>query len=199
MLSLRARLFIVISLIVFIVLVISLFLLYRAKRSPEPVATVTPTTTAPTNVIDSNNFNNTPIANPQVVTSPAPTRKPTTLEAEQNWTRQLAKIFTERYFTYSTDSNYENIKEVQSFVTPELWKRISRVIGTTPSSTWSGVTTVVVSSKLLAWAPPTATVELKAQQTTEKNNVSTQSQRTFTITLTKIDEQWFVDSFASQK
>jgi len=196
MLSLRARIFIIISLVVLLILGISIFLSIRAKKA---ATTPTPTTTTG-NVIDSTNFNyNTTIQTPVpggVVPAGVPVKPVTTLEAEQNAVRQFAKIFVERYNSYSTDSNFQNIVDVKELVTPELWQTLSAKIGKpTTASSFVGVTTKVITNELKNWDGKAATVLLNTSINEEKNGVMSNRQQAITVVLAKSGSSWLVASF----
>ena len=197
MLSLRARIFIVVSLVVLVVLGISVFLVVKSKKNAAGGgATTTPDNT---NVIDSTNFNYNPNIQTPVVGGQIPegaTVKPaTSLEIEQNAVRQLAKIFIERYSSYSTDSNYQNIVEVQGLVTDDLWKSLSAKIGKTPAGSFVGVTTKVFSSEIVDWSVKTATVSMSAAIIEEKNGNTSDRQAEVSVNLVKNGNNWLVDKF----
>jgi hypothetical protein len=120
------------------------------------------------------------------------------LEIEQNSVRQLAKIFTERFNTYSTDSGSQNIKEVQNLVSASMWKRITGK-GDTSGGTFMGVTTEALTTSLDSWKPPSATVSLQTRRTIEQNGLTSQKNQTITVTLTKASGSWLVDSYAWQQ
>lgn len=201
MLSLRARLFIIISLIVLVILGISIFLIIRSK---QPVGGETATTTVvnggTVNVIDSSNFNynpnlTTPLAGGEVPQG-TPIKPATSLEAEQNAVRQLAKIFVERYNSYSTDNNFQNIIDVKELVTPELWQTLSAKIGKTPPvGSFVGVTTKVFTTELKDWGGKSAVVSLSTAISEEKNKVFSDRQQDLVVELVKTGDSWLVAKF----
>lgn len=200
MFTLRARLFIIISFVVLVILAISIVLLIRSKTKPPasglPAGAITPTS----NIIDQSNFNQNQgiITAPPVVAPTAPP-KPSALEVEQNSVKQLAKIFTERLNTYSSDNSWQNIKDVETLVTPALWKQISAKLGTTPSGGFVGSTTVALTNVLGTWNSEQVTVTLQVRQTTEQKGAQTVAYKTIVITLAKASGSWLVDSYAWQK
>ncbi|MDO8626648.1 MAG: hypothetical protein Q7K39_04350 [Candidatus Magasanikbacteria bacterium] len=202
--SLRTRLFIVISLAVLVILGISIALLVRSKRAAAPPALgITNTPTAPANIIDSNTVEERlpALTNPPslgVVT--APPAKQTTLEAEQSGVRQLAVIFVERYNSYSTDNKWQNIVEVKSLVTQKMWQRIGAKVGTPqPAGPFVGNTAEVFVSELTKWDPPTAVATLQVRNTLEKNGQITVTNQNIVVTLIKDSGDWLVDSYEVQK
>lgn len=203
MLSLRARLFVIISLVVLLILGVSVFLVIRSKKAATGGETTT-TTGQTGNVVDSSNFNYNPIIQTPVVGGQIPqgtTVQPaTTLEIEQNAVRQLAKIFVERYSSYSTDGDYQNIVEVQDLVTPELWKTLSAKIGKTAAGgSFVGVTTKVFSSEITKWESGSAVVSLNTSIQEEKNATVSDRQQKITVNMAKSNGSWLVANFEWEK
>ncbi len=197
MLSLRSRIFILISILVLIVLGISLVLSIASKKKAEtaPAPGTAPEGAAP-QVIEQGNFAPGSISSPVVTPPTGLTVKPATpAEVIQNGVKQLAKIFMERYGTYSTENNFQNIREVADLVTPALWTKISARLDSKPSSEFLGVTTNVVGAEILSWQESEAVVSLKLVRTEDKSGAVTAVQQTATITLIKAGEKWLVDKF----
>ena len=182
--SLRARLFILISLTILVILGISLFLLSRVKKTTPAEQNQANTTT---------NNSGTTGQNPVISAKPS-TLSP--LEREQTGVRQLAKIFTERYGTYSTDNNYENIKEVESVVTPDLWKKLSAKLSTPATGPFYGVTTQVLRTDLAQWGTTSATVTVQAVKNVTSNGQTSKVYQNANVTLVKTGEDWLISSFA---
>jgi hypothetical protein len=182
-----------------LVVLISAAIYFFGKNKPQATNTQTTQNNTPSNVIESNNFdqNNGLINVPaNLITQPRVAASP--LEIEQNSVRQLAKIFTERFNTYSTDSGSQNIKEVQNLVSASMWKRITGK-GDTSGGTFMGVTTEALTTSLDSWKPPSATVSLQTRRTIEQNGLTSQKNQTITVTLTKASGSWLVDSYAWQQ
>lgn len=198
MLSLRARLFIIISLVVLFILGVSLLLIIN-RTKPTPV--VAPGANEQTGTISVNN--GITLAQNGVTVAPpsGAVIKPTTpLEAEQNAVKQLARIFLERYNTYSTDNDYQNITDVQELVTPEMWAKISARMKTAPTAgSFIGVTTNVISVDLGDWAADKAMVVLKTNSIEEKNSVVSSTYQTVQVFLVKTDNSWLIEKFVVVK
>lgn len=201
MLSLRARLFVIISLVVLFVLGISVFLVIRSRQTPAGTeSTGTTVNGIPVNVIDSSNFNYNPnVATPLAggeIPQGTPIKPASSIEIEQNAARQLAKIFVERYNSYSTDNNFQNIIDVKELVTPELWQTLSAKIGKNPAAgPFVGVTTKVFTSEIKTWDASSAAVSLSTAIGEEKNGVISNRQQTITIDLIKSGDNWLVAKF----
>src|SRR3989339_553194 len=196
MLPLRTRIFIIISLVVLVVLGISVLVSVLSNREPSA-----PTTETPDSVVDlpagTVLYNGAPVVVSPIENGLTPPPALTTLEAEQNSVRQLARIFTIRYNSYSTDANYQNIREVQSLVTDNLWAQISKPLaGNSVSANFLGVTTNVIGTELLSWGSDVAVVAVKTTSVQDKNGVESNLARSGTVNLVKTDGQWLVDKFA---
>lgn len=188
--SLRARIFFIISVVVFLVLAISIFLIVRNKNKTTQITDVS------TDVNVNNNQNNDqPIG--QVATEipvGISVKQPSSEEVEKNAVEQLSKVFIERYGTYSTDNNGQNIIESQSLVTKSLWSRISTGLNTkNTNQTFLGLTTKVVSMDLVDWSATKATVSLKTMRAEDKNGVITNRYQNVTVEMVKEGGVWLAD------
>jgi len=192
MITLRARIFIIISLAIFIILAVSIALIVFKKQSGEPSAEET---SVNENIIDETNFP-TQITTPStVIPSGATAKTPTTEEMMQNSAKQTAKIFIERYGTYSTDNNSENIYAVQSIVTASLWQDISRHIGAPPSAAFVGVTTKVIAINVVEFAGDKAKVDMSVQRTVTRGSSTEKISEKTSVSLIKTNDIWLVESF----
>lgn len=199
--SLRTRIFIIISLIVLVILGISILAWVFGKKdgavNPDENKTPAQQANLPAGTVL---YNGAP-----VVVAPAEQglkpRPITTLETEQNSVRQLARIFTERYNSYSSDADFQNIREVQDLVTDALWAQISGPLsGNSPvSANFVGVTASVIGTELAAWQNGAAKVILKTVLVEEKNGVKSTRQRTANVELIKSSGKWLVDKFVWEK
>lgn len=199
MMSLRARLFVVISLVVLIILGISIFLVVRfGKKTVTP----TPDQSLPisqnnTPVVSGNT--NVPVANIPVVGLPVVVSSE---DIEKNTAKQLAKVFIERYGTYSTDNGVENVKEVKNLVVASLWTTLSKNLSTVevnenqaPVGAYSGMNTQVFSTELSNWTTDSATITMQLVRTEEKNGVQTVKHQNAEINMVKQNGQWLVQNF----
>ena len=190
--SLRARIFIIISVVVLLILSVSIFLVVKNRNSGN--ANV-PATTPDTGNTNTNNPSNPSSGAGTVVPTGSPIKPLTSLEVEQNGVEQLAKIFIERYGTYSTDNEFENIKEAQSLVTKSLWSKISLGINVkNPNTGFLGLTTKVVSVNMVSWADNKADFDLKIMRNENKNGVVTTRYQNVTVEMVKENNIWLADS-----
>lgn len=191
--SLRARIFIIVSIIVLLILGVSMILIVRSRNK-----TNLPQTTVPTD--NTGAVNNEQVIG-QVVTGTVipeglPAKTATPIEAEKNGVIQLAKVFVERYGTYSTDNNFQNIREVETIVSRSLWSKISAPItAKTSTQSFVGMTTKVISMDLADWSDTAATIELKTIRTEEKNGIVTTRYQNATVQMLKANSSWLVDKF----
>lgn len=196
MLSLRARIFIVVSLILLLVLGISIFLLVRSKKQKAIDNDVVAVENLPGN-------NNLPITAPIVVTDISNNIKVTpasSLEAQQNAVEQLAKIFIERMNSYSSESQYQNVRDVQSLVSKTYWMQLSAKLpsGSVVQNTtapYSSTITKAYSSKLSLWDEKNALVQLQVKITDEKSGAINNRDQQAKVYLIKDDQNWLVDKF----
>ena len=191
--SLRARIFIVISIIVALVLAVSIFLLVRSRQKNTQTPQSTNTTQTPDN--SSTVLPGVQTQTPTEIPAGLPAKVPTTQEIEQNGVRQLAKIFIERYGTYSTDNESQNIIEVQPLVTKSLWSKISAGIQTkTTNQPFVGLTTKVVTATLADWSASKAIVNLKTSRTESKDSAITTRNQNVTVEMVKENGVWLANS-----
>lgn len=193
MTTLRSRIFIMISVVVLLILGISVGLTVFFKKK-APVVEQTATTT-PTNTIDTQNF-------PAQITTPAtkvpeglPVKQATTEEVQKNVAKQMARIFIERYATFSSDNNGDNIREVESIVTKELWAEISKRLNVASTGIFSGATTKVFAVDVTEFASGQAKVAMMTQRTITKGAATEQKNENVNVWLVKAGDSWLVNKF----
>lgn len=193
--SLRNRLFVIISLIVLFILGVSLFLVWKSRQKPAPPTPVTAQTTpgAALPAGGGGAVNNTPPSPvvPVITTNPE--------DVQKNAAKQLARIFIERYNSYSTQNDYLNITEVKDLVTPTLWKKISSRLNKPATGPFVGVTTQVLSTAITSWSPERAEVELRAVKDQDQNGSVTRTQQSVKVIMIKSGKTWLADSFVWEK
>ena len=195
MMSLRTRLFVIISLIVLVILAISIFLIMRSRDKNIDATTNTPVAVDSTNFVPQIAAPN--VLNPDAISPGVTVKKATTLEAEQNAVKQLARVFAERFNTYSSDNIYNNIKDVEGIVTADLWKIISVPLNRTskPAVVFTGSIARVMSMDISEWKPDQATVALKLTISEDKAGTVTTKQREFGVMLVNTSGAWLVDKY----
>ena len=193
--SLRSRIFVLITVVVSVVLVISLLLVVKIRKNPAAVA---PAET--TNSLGGSNpvFNGTTAT---VIPNNVVVKPIDSAASEDNTVRQLAKIFVERFNTYSSDDIYRNIRDVENMVTAEYWKKISLPLTRpiNPPATFVALTTKVLaitSSNVLSGQ---ALVVLKAEKSSTSGAATTDSYADFSVSLVKSDGSWLINSQVENK
>lgn len=191
--SLRARIFIIVSLVVFIILGISLFLLWRSKQPAKN------TPNGQTTTVDNLNGAESPLRVADL--NNVKVGKTSSIETQQKAVQNLAKIFVERYNTFSTDANYQNVKDLQTLVTPKYWQLLSAKIPKQPLNNTTSISsfTQALGATIASWGEKEASVDLQVKITEEKNGVSSKRDQQATVTLVKSDNNWLVDSFSWKK
>lgn len=198
--SLRARLFIIVSLVAIVILAVSLILWNNARQKRLAGGGSSTSTsvndTSSFKVIDANNFDvpsnpsTSVVGDEQIILTPEQ-------RVDQN-IEQFAKIFVERYGTYSSDNNFQNIKEVQDMVTPALWALI-KPTDVKRSGGFVGVTTQAITSELVKKSTTEVTVKVRTMRIEEKNSKVSNLQQSGVVTLIKNGSGWLVDKIVWEK
>jgi hypothetical protein len=196
---LRQRLFIIFTAIFLFILAISIFLLLLNKKSAAPDAEQTTNTPAATTVPRGNVTNPQTGATPTVLPKNITVKPLTATETEANTVKKLAQVFVERYQTYSTDAAFQNIRDVETLVSPSYWKKLSAVIKPLPASTstvknYIAATTQVIVATVDSISKDTATVTIKTRRIGVEKGAESTTYPTITITLVKQNGTWLVDS-----
>ncbi|GEM_PF-2033076 len=170
-LTLRARIFIIVSLVVLLILGISIILtiIFKGEKEEKTLPTEESTEqlifdeqTGALLLPENTNFEkideNLPIA-------PLNDREKL-IAASLN----MAKIFVERYGTYSTDNPGQNLKDLELLSTPDLWKVLqARIEGMSSSVEFSGIITKAFSSTLLSFEKEVLSIRVVAAREENKN------------------------------
>lgn len=199
--TLRARIFFVISLVVLIVLAISIVLLVARRRAaplPPPPNVAVPT--APASVSPNAGTPGPAPAVPAGGVSAAPAISPE--DIQRTAAKQLAKTFVERYNTYSTDNKFQNIRDVQLLVTASFWKKIAAPLAAaTPAAgpqPFVSVSTMVITDGITTWKGDSADLELRVRRTANRAGSTSQKYQTIDLTALKQGANWLVDNYAVQ-
>lgn len=189
--SLRARIFIITSIVVLLILSVSLFLYVRGKsKTNAPISndvSLVNTSTAETVLPSGQIATDVPTG--------LPVKTVTSLEAEKNGVEQLAKTFVERYGSYSTDNDSQNIKESQDLVTRALWTKISASISSPKlNQEFYGITTKVIRAELSNWSDAKALVTLQTARTEDKNGAVVSRYQAVTVEMVKENGIWLANS-----
>lgn len=178
MLTLRQRIFIIISIVVALLLAVLLYFLYNRKPSAK-LDTSGPTAGQSGIPSASESSIATPGSQPPAGIS-ALTPAPQNLPPEDLYLRQLATIFVERFWSYSNQNGDRHISDTLTLATPEMqtWMKTKAL---DPARLYEGVTTQVLKAVLTKKVGATATVEIGALQ-----EISSRESATSTLAKTSV-------------
>ncbi len=193
---LRTRIFILVTIVVLIVLGVSLLLIVKFGKKPAVSVPVSNQST---------NFNQGNVVIPGTPATVIPQNlvvKPSDSAAvTENTVRQLAKIFVERFNTYSSDDIYQNIRDVQVMVTDEYWKKIGAPLSrtVTPPPVFVALTTKVMAITSSEVQASSATVLLKAQKISTNGALTSISNADYNVSLVKSGSNWLIANQTESK
>ena len=198
MLNIRTRIFLIVSVVVLFILAGAILIwVFTKDKNPAEEGPVNNSG----NQIEEGNFDSSILSTqPTVVPAGTKVKTVTTEEMEKNAAVQIAKVFTERYGTYSTHGEYENIKEVLDISTDSFAAVLSEKIpdnleDLTPG-VYQGVTIEAIATELADWQGDAAKVEVNVIKRETKDGQTTNSNTKATVNLKKVGEDWLVDSFS---
>lgn len=165
------------------------FFLWRLVPSRTPAPSVP--------VIDPTPEPNEPARTPERANS-----APTVVEGDRTATfsiQSLAKTFTERFGSYSTEADFANLRDVLPLMSASYAGQTQAYLATAVSpSEYYGVTTRIVSIKVLSSdeAAGTASLDVSTQREEAKGSVQNVSVRyqTLHLSLLKENNAWKVDT-----
>lgn len=178
-------------LIIFIVLILIL-----SKGQPE----ITPPISGPTPDQTGGQVTDQPIADlPNVFQNPNPTVNDNPVEQKL---MEASRNFAERYGSFSSDNNYQNLKEVKVFASAKMSKEIDRQIASgSVGGDFYGVTSKVLTTKILSLneASGDAEVSLTLQRSEERQGQGSKVYyQDLKLNLISSGANWLVDSAAWQ-
>jgi len=184
--DIRKRLFIIIGLVSFVIIAIVLVILFLTKDKVDNTESVVET---PQENIDNttNNGNQNNTNTPTV--KELPPQNPEEVSA-----KQVARIFVERFETYSNQNDNSHIDDVLFLVTDSMvsWVKEQSL---QQSSDYQGVTTQVLASNVSDLTSNSATVNIEAWQTVENSEGTVSLQKSGEVNLVKVGAEWKVDGF----
>lgn len=200
----RTRIIIIVSVVVLVGLGAAA-VYYFYSRTPEPVPN------GNTNVVNNENTNvqpnlNQPPANNNTNTGNTNEGPQTgeTEEDEQEMVLRLARIFTERYGTFSNRNNFENITNLEPFMTEKMRQESAKFIDESQESgvpeEFYGITTTVKSLELVEFVDgERAVVKVGSQRIETKGTNDPKSfQQEAVLEFNNVDGSWKVNSFTFQ-
>lgn len=139
------------------------------------------------------------------ITTEQPTLKEQQLKEEQDTRNQsasaiaVAKMFVERYGSYSNEANFQNLKDVLPLMTDSFAQWTNQfIVESTQPGTYYGVTTSVLIVKVEKMDDVTgiATILLNTQQEIAENSPQNTriEYKEIRLELERVDDVWKVDS-----
>jgi hypothetical protein len=128
-------------------------------------------------------------------------------EADVNDVSKLAMSFAERLGSYSSQSNYSNIVDLQLFMTPAMkdwsYTYIEKLKEENPSTKYYGISTYALSSEILSYdeSMGRARILVITQRKEISDDFSDENlfQQNIAIDLVKLDERWMLSGAYWQK
>ncbi|HAZ28866.1 MAG TPA: hypothetical protein DCY48_03785 [Candidatus Magasanikbacteria bacterium] len=108
--------------------------------------------------------------------------------------KNVARVFVERFASYSNQNNNSHIDDVLILATPKMGEWI-QTQALTQANAYEGMTTVVISLVIETLEDDTAEVGVEAQQMKESSENEETTYRSGTVTLAKEVGQWKVSGF----
>lgn len=193
MITLRQKLFIIVSTVVIVLVGILLYLYYRQTANDLP--TVSDSVVGTEEVVSDPGGAETAEQVGERVSPTVVVAKP---YSEDVYITQLAKIFVERFYSYSTQNDSGHITDSLALASPSMQTWMNGQIKAN-STDYEGVVTSVFTSKLTEKKDEAATVSIQTQQKWERKDTSATAltqedvRRNGRVTLVKVNGVWLVD------
>lgn len=195
MLSLRKRLLIIIGSVLFIILAILLWVFFRNKSTPfnqtEPTEQGQEQL-PPIGEVDFKQPDNIP---------PEQTQSP--VNPDEVYAKQSARIFVERFWSYSNQNDNQHIDDALVLATESMRDWVLSQ-SRDQSIVYQGLTTEVLSSRIIAYSAERTSVEVEARQTARTTGddgkiVEEIKNITAKVDLVKVDGTWLVEGLWENK
>lgn len=109
--------------------------------------------------------------------------------------KQAARIFVERFGTYSSQNDNSHIAAVQELATDSMLSWVNTQEQAQSLRAYTGVTTEVIALTLTDFTPATADVSIEARQTLESEESVETRARNGRVELIRSGDDWLVDGF----
>jgi len=194
-LTLRTRIFVIVSLVVLLILGISVALIVISKnkkqaqeQNNEALYGQTQTTDQLGTTIPINGIT------PTVIDSNMVVKPETTEEKDRNTAINLAKIFVERYGSYSTENPGQNLKDLEILCTSDLWNVLkkraeSMVVG----KEFIGVSTRAFGASFISYDDKETVVRVMTIREENKDGVIRNFNQEAEVVLIGGNGGWLVD------
>lgn len=192
-LTLRSRILIIVSLVVFLILAISISLVVFSKKKAQEEAVL----------LDNNqNIENQIIDEMDVVPGIIPTKIPsgavvipqTQEEFLKTACLNLSKVYVERYGSYSTDNPGKNLKDLEVLSTTDLWKILkNRMDNLQVDGNFFSVVTKAIGASFDLYSKEKATVIVMTSKEESKNGEISNYNQEVELILVGSKGSWLVD------
>ncbi|HNU96499.1 MAG TPA: hypothetical protein PKH95_03755 [Candidatus Magasanikbacteria bacterium] len=193
-LTLRARIFIIISLVVLLILAISLTIVVISGKNKKQEQQ-NEANNQEVNQEQSFFNEQIPVTTPTIIPSGAVVKEMTSEEKMKTAVINMAKVFIERYGSYSTDNPGQNLKDLEVLCTPDLWKVLeNRIVNMKTENEFLGMITRAFSVSLVSFENDKATVSIITAREENKNGLIKNYNQEVEVFLLKINDNWLVDN-----
>lgn len=179
----KAEIGIAIGVLALLIVVVLAFMLRSKPQQPAAITDQTSTSTTPSST--------TPSMGTVPTAPPAPASVQTT-----------TMIFVERFSSYSSESNFENVTDVLPLTTASLGTRLQTIArdqraATGAGTAYYGISTKVISQKVEAETDATASIVVSTQRAESIGSPGNTTVRyqDITVKLVKQGDTWKVDDF----
>lgn len=179
MTDVRKRILIIIISVVVVALILALaYYFFGKKEEPTPTGEAPQGQTAPQE-----------IQQPDFTPPTERTVQSRNIEPEDNYIRQLARIFVERFRTFSNQNENSHIKNVLPMVTSKMaiWVKSQAV---EQAFIYEGITTKVIVNEIESLTSSNAAVHIEVQEFIEKEGSEETNYRTGTVYLERYGNEW---------
>ena len=193
-LTLRTRIFVIVSIILLLILAISIAITVFSNKKTE-------TENQPTNtqdgqeqqIFDGQNgvlINNDDFS---VIDANTPIAQMNSEEKIKSAAQNIAKIFVERYGSYSTDNPGQNLKDLEVLSTADLWKVLkSRIENMTVGEDFIGFTTRAFSSSITSFEEDKIIIRVISAREENKNGDIRNFNQEAEVAVIKSGDVWLV-------
>jgi len=199
MLSTKGKIFAGLSIL--IALIIIGILVYLFVLAPDTTVQEPDTTEQPTDNGDGSTA--TPrdpgrLDRPDRISTTPPATIPENVDVGENYIKQLARMFVERFGSYSNQNDNTHVDDVLPLVTPQM-QQFVETQRSGLGEAYRGVTTKVIVNNLTSLDGATATVEVQVQETISTRDETDTNYRTGTVSLIQVNGEWKVDGLFWQE
>jgi len=178
----------IIAAVVIVVILIGVFVWYQFFQDD---------TVTNQNVTVTTNNANIAVVNATVNATPAVSGVDAELKSDALQLERLAKLFTERFGSYSTDAEYQNILDLRPYMTNKMqvWAEdyVKIQLAREENTTMNRIVTIVASTQEQSVAGIQASMRLSTQRTESGTNEETYYQE-IVLDFIKDGQNWLVDS-----